>query len=557
MVLRRQWRPLIALALLAGLLGVVQFNSSPNAKADSQTASQDTLRTGWDPAEPSLSPSTVTSSNFGQLFAAKVQGQVYAQPLVIGNTVVASTEDDWVYGLDAATGAIKWSQNFGPAWPASTVGCADLTPNLGNTSTGVYDPSGNVVYLTTKVNDGPDANHPNWYLHAVNVSTGAERPGWPVKIVGTPANDPDHPFLAKDVNQRPGLLLMNGVVYMAFGSQCDYGTYVGWVAGVNTSTQAVNLWSDEVGASSQLAGIWHAGGGIVSDGPGRMFVTTGNGVTPPNSPGSPVPQQLSQSLVRLGADANGVISSQDFFSPWNAATLDQNDQDLGGGGPVALPDQYFGTTAIPHLMVQIGKEGRLFLLNRDRLGGKGQGAGGTDDVVQNLGPYHGVWGHPAVYGGEGGYVYVVQDYSTMLAFKYGTDGQGKPALTLAGNSGETFGYTAGSPIVTSDGTTPGSGVVWVNNVDGPAGTNGRLCAYNAIPSNNQMTLLRCFPIGTATKFSTRPTAGSTPVPATVTSTASASRPPPRSPRGRPASATSTCRRPGPPPSRPPPPAPSP
>ncbi|HEV7897610.1 MAG TPA: choice-of-anchor D domain-containing protein [Planosporangium sp.] len=500
-------RPALAVALLAGVFGVLQFSNSPGADADSHTVSQDTLRTGWDPVEPNLSPSSVTGSNFGQLFATKVTGQVYAQPLVIGNTVVASTEDNWAYGLDAATGAVKWSKSFGPAWPASTVGCADLTPNLGNTSTGVYDPTSNLVYLTTKVNDGPDADHPNWYLHAVDVSTGAERPGWPVRIVGTPANDPDHPFQAKDVNQRPGLLLMNGVVYLAFGGQCDYGSYVGWVAGVDTTTQAVNLWSDEVGASSRLAGIWHAGGGIVSDGPGRMFVVTGNGVTPPDSPGSPVPHQLSQSVVRLGVDASGTISSQDFFSPWNAATLDQNDQDFGAGGPVALPDQYFGTPASAHLMVQIGKEGRLYLLNRDRLGGKGQGPGATDDVVQNLGPYHGVWGSPAVYGGEGGYVYVVQSYSTMLAFKYGTNGQGAPALTLAGNSAESFGYTAGSPIVTSDGTVPGSAVVWVVNVDGPNGAGGRLCAYNGVPSNNHMTLLRCFAIGTATKFARPAAAG--------------------------------------------------
>jgi hypothetical protein len=495
-------RGLLALALLAGVLGVTQMSGAPAASADNHTISQDTLRTGWYPAEPSLPPSTVTGSTFGQLFATKVRGQVYAQPLVIGGTVVVSTEDDWVYGLDAINGAVKWSRNLGPAWPASTNGCADLTPNIGNTSTGVYDSSSNLVYLTTKVNDGPDADHPNWYLHALDVTTGAERTGWPVRIVGTPANDPAHPFGARDLNQRPGLLLDNGVVYMAFGSQCDYGTFVGTVAGVDTTTKAINLWSDEVGASSNWAGIWQSGGGIVSDGPGRMFVSTGNGVTAPDGPGSPPPQQLSQSVVRLGVDADGVISARDFYSPWNAATLDQNDTDLGSGGPVALPDQYFGTPAIPHLMVVIGKEGRLLLLNRDRLGGKAQGPGGTDDIVQSLGPYRGVWGHPAVYGGQGGYVYVVQDYDTMLAFRYAVDGQGKPALALAGNSLETFGYTAGSPIVTSDGTAPGSAVVWVINVDGPSGANGRLGAYDGIPSNGRMTLLRCFPIGTAAKFAT-------------------------------------------------------
>ncbi len=496
---RTPLRRALALTLLAGLLTALP-PAGPPAHADSHTVGRDTLRTSWDRAEPDLAPGTITSGTFGELFSTQLVGQVYAQPLVIGRTVVAATEENWVYGLDAVTGAVRWSRQLGPAWPAATTGCGDLTPSIGSTSTGVYDPASGVVYLTTKVDDGPDPAHPSWYLHAIDAEYGSERSGWPVRIVGTPANDPSHPFQAKDVNQRPGLLLMGGAVYLAFGGLCDYGSYVGWVAGVDVTTKAINLWSDEVGASSEQAGIWQSGGGIVSDGPGRMFLTTGNGVTPPNAPGSPAPQQLSQSLVRLAVGAGGVISAQDFFSPWNAATLDKNDQDLGSGGPVALPDEHFGTAATPHLMAQIGKEGMLYLLDRDHLGGKGQGPGGGDAVLQKLGPYRGVWGTPAVYGGEGGYLYVVQSYSSMLAFRYGTDGQGRPALTEAGNTAETFGYTAGSPIVTSDGTTPGSAVVWVVNVDGPTGAGGRLCAYRGVPQDSRLGLLRCFPIGTAAKF---------------------------------------------------------
>ncbi|MEV8516727.1 choice-of-anchor D domain-containing protein [Dactylosporangium sp. NPDC051484] len=487
------------MTLLAGILGGFQLS---NAAADVFTNSQDSLRSGWDSAEPNLPPATVTGSGFGQLFSTQVNGQVYAQPLVVGSTVLVSTENNYIYGLDAVTGATKWSRSLGAPWPASTTGCADLTPNLGNTSTGVFDPATQTYYLTTKVNDGPDAQHPNWYLHAVDVTNGAERTGWPVKIAGTPSNDPSHPFVGYDVNQRPGLLLLGGVVYMAFGAQCDYGTYVGWVVGVNTGTKAMNIWSDESGATSRGAGIWQSGSGLVSDGADRIFLATGNGITPPNGPGTNPPNQLSQSVVRLGVAADGTLSAKDFFSPTNAATLDQNDQDLGSGGPVALPSQYFGTAAVPNLMFQMGKDGRFFLLNRDNLGGKAQGAGGTDAVVQTGGPYRGVWGRPAVYGGEGGYLYIVQNQQSMLAFKYGVDGSGKPALSLAGNSTESFGYTSGSPVVTSNGTNAGSAVVWVQRVDGPTGANGQLCAYNAIPVNQLLPLLRCFPIGTAVKFAT-------------------------------------------------------
>ncbi|HEY2793393.1 MAG TPA: PQQ-binding-like beta-propeller repeat protein, partial [Micromonosporaceae bacterium] len=361
----------MALAVTAIVLGclAVTLPHPSAARADVQTAGVDSLRTDWDPAEPGLSPADVLGSDFGQLFATQLNGQVYAQPLVIGNLVIANTENDWVYGLSASDGHIIWSRNLGPAWPASTIGCGDLTPNIGSTATSTYDASTGTVYVTTKTNDGSDAQHPTWYLHALDATTGAERTGWPVPIVGTPSNDPFHPFAAVNVNERPGLLLMGGAVYMAFGSQCDIGKYVGWVAGVDTGTRVVNLWSDESGASSSESGIWHAGGGLVSDGPGRIFLTTGNGVTAPDAPGQNPPQQLSQSVVRLDVNGNGAMSAQDFFSPTDAATLDLNDADLGSGGPVALPDQYFGTTATPHLLVEMGKDGRLFLLNRDHLGG--------------------------------------------------------------------------------------------------------------------------------------------------------------------------------------------
>ncbi|GIJ46459.1 hypothetical protein Val02_33450 [Virgisporangium aliadipatigenens] len=491
-------RGLLTLALAAGAIAV----TPTAAPADVYTNAQDDLRTGWDRAEPGLTPSTVTGSNFGQLFATHLDGQVYAQPIVVGNTVLVGTENDKVYGLDATTGAVKWSRDFGPPWPASAIGCADLTPNLGNTATGVYDPATQTYYVSTKVNDGPDLLHPNWYLHALDAQTGAERTGWPVLIAGTPPNDPNHPFNGKDVNQRPGLLLMNGAVYLAFGSQCGYGLYNGWVVGVNTTTRDQDVWATQTGPSDQGAGIWQGGGGIVSDGAGRMFVSTGNGVVPPVGPGNAPPATLGEAVVRLGVGADGTISAQDFFSPSNAPTLNTNFQDLGSGGPVGLPGEFFGTAATPNLMVVMGKDGRLFVLNRDDLGGRSQGAGGTDKVVQTLGPYSGMWGRPAVYGGQGGYVYAVQNANTMLAFRYGLDGQGKPAFSLAGNTAEIFGYTSGSPIVTSDGTTPGSATVWVVQVAGPNGADGKLCAYDAIPSNNRVNLLRCFPIGTATKFST-------------------------------------------------------
>nr|WP_256725496.1 PQQ-binding-like beta-propeller repeat protein [Streptomyces sp. IMTB 2501] len=375
------------------------------------------------------------------------------------------------------------------------------------TSTPVYDPSSNTVYLTSKVNDGPDAQHPHWYFHAMSASTGAERAGWPVRIQGTPTNSPGHPFNPFTFAQRPGLLL-NGSVYAAFGSYCDVGPYVGNVVGVNIGTRGLHLWSAEAGSDTREAGIWQSGGGLVSDGSGRIILTTGNGAiagSPSPGPGNRPPGNLGESVVRLGVNSNGSLSARDFFSPANNKTLDHNDTDLGSGGPVALPTG-FGTTAHPHLLVQVGKDGRVFLLDRDNLGGMGQGPNGTDKPVSVAGPFEAIWGHPAVWGGGGGYVYTVATKignaaSPLRALKFGVNSSGIPTLTSVGTSNEGFGYGSGSPLVTSNGTSPGSALVWaVWSGSGPGGVGGELRVYDAVPVGGVMHLRRAFPIGTAAKF---------------------------------------------------------
>jgi hypothetical protein len=504
-VLRGHPRAAVIALVSAGLISAAV--AAFPAKADETTVSQDTYRTGWDQNETTLSPASVTSADFGQQFSTTLDGQVYAQPLVVGATLVTATENDKVYGLDRATGAIQWTDNLGLAWPASTVGCADLTPNLGVTSTPVYDSATGYVYLVAKVNDGADAMHPHYYMHAVNPSTGAEKPGFPVVIGGHPSNDPTGTFNPATQGQRPGLLLLGGVVYAAFGSHCDYGTYRGYVAGVSTAGTQTALWSTETGSANNGAGIWSSGGGLVSDGAGQIIVTTGNGISPAAGPGNAPPGTLAESVIRLHVNSDGSLSPTDFFSPSNAPTMDANDTDFAAGGPMALPDN-FGTTADPHLLVQMGKDGRLFLLNRDNLGGRSQGAGGTDNALGMLGPYQGQWGHPAFWGGDGGYVYIVGNGGPLRAFKYGVTGAGVPALTLAGTSTGTFAYTSGSPVVTSGGTISGTAVVWVVWSSGPTGTNAELRAYSPTPdANGNLALLWSGPIGTAVKFATPATSG--------------------------------------------------
>lgn len=494
-------------AATAALIGTMISLVASSAQADQNTQGVDNLRTNWDQDESSLSPAVVQSSAFGRLFATKLDGQIYAQPLVLGDQVIAVTESNTLYGLDRTTGAIEWSKNYGPAWPASAIGCGDLVPNIGATATPVYDPSTNSLYFTTKVDDGTSTHrHPKWLMHAVDPASGAERSGWPVTIAGSPVNDPSVSFDAYYQQQRPGLLLMDGVVYAGFGAHCDAWPYRGYVVGVSTTAHSItSMWATATGAGTGGAGIWQAGGGLVSDGSGRIFFSTGNGISPAPGPGKTVQGTLAESVVRLQVGADHSLSTADFFSPSNAATLDLNDQDISSGAPMALPDG-FGTSEHPHLLVQQGKDGRVFLLDRDNLGGMGQGPQGGDAAVSVSGPYQGMWGHPAFWGGDGGYVYVVGNQGPLRALKYGVRNGGTPTLTLTGQSQDTFGYTSGSPLVTSNGTDESSALVWMTSASNASGANGTLRAYSPTPDGNGLLqLLWSAPIGTATKFST-PTA---------------------------------------------------
>jgi hypothetical protein len=519
-LIRRHWsrrarRPSVVATSVALLLAAVTLAavSGPlgrgtSARADEVTVSQDNLRDGWDANEPGLAPSVVSGKTFGQLFATKVSGQVFAQPVVAGPTVIVATENDQVYGLNAVTGTVSWSDNLGPAEPSSVQGCSNLTPSVGITGTPVYDPASGTVYLVALVNDGPDVGHPHYYLYALDAQTGSVQ--WRTVIQGAAINSPTQVFAPLAQRQRTGLLLLNGLIYVGFASYCDFSTYTGVVASVSTTTKAVTLWSAEAGLTDNQAGIWHAGGGLMSDGPGRVFLTTGNGISPVPGPGTAPPQELGDATVRLNVASDGTMSAADYFSPANAPTLDSKDLDLGSGGPVGLS---FGSASYPHLLVEAGKDGRVFLLNRDNLGGREQGPGNTDLVVSQAGPYQGEWGHPAAFGPtpsvssatSSDYVYYVGRNDNLRYLQFGIGGSGKPVLTDVANSSTTFPYTSGSPVVTSNGNDPASATVWEVALNGSssmieafAGAPGTGCTGTSPCS---MKPIWSAPIGTATEFS--------------------------------------------------------
>jgi hypothetical protein len=502
----------VTVAPLALVIAVLAFPEvSGSSSSTLVTRGADNYRTSWYPDQSSLTPQLLAGGTFGQQFKTAVNGSVYGQPVVADGQLLVNTENNEAYGLNPVTGAIEWSRQFGTAVLASDLGCGDLSPNMGITSTPVVDTTTNTEYLVDNEYVSGNTGASIYYMHALNLAAGgAEEPGFPVAIQGTAANDPSLTFFPRHQLQRPGLLLLGGTVYTAFGAHCDIPSWQGWVAGVSESGKLTTLWTTDSSGTGSGAGIWMAGGGLVSDGPNQILFATGNGAS--NSgpiPDSSPPANVGESVVRLTVQPDGSLKPTDFFTPYDAATLDAGDIDFGSGSPVALPESTFGTAAIPHLAVEVGKEGYVFLLNRDRLGGEDQGANGTDNVVGKFGPYGGVWSSPAVWPGDGGWIYIPTANGSTIpggsagqfdAYKYGLDGSGNPALNLVGHSSDQFGYGSSSAVVTSNGTTSGSALVWVVWSPSANGIGAQLRAYDPVPVNGLLQQVWSTPIGTASKF---------------------------------------------------------
>jgi hypothetical protein len=412
-----------------------------------------------------------------------------------------------VYGLNATTGAIRWKTSLGTPYHITT--CNDLTPNIGVTSTGVYDPSTGTVYEMALVHEISW----QWHLFGLNVSTGAII--FKQRIAGHPANDSHLTFSALPQDQRAGLLLMHGWVYAAFASHCDHDSYDGYVAGFKVARPGTTaLWADDVGVANKKGGIWQSGGGIMTDGPGRIFVTSGNGISPAKGPGGNPPAQLAESVIRLSVNGTtGALSARDFFSPYNAPSLDSSDTDFGSGGPTGLP---FGTSKNPGILMQAGKYGTIYLLNRNSLGGREQGPGSSDQDLARTGPYASQFSHPAFFAdtptltrsnapGSHDYMIYVGKNDFMREFKAGVNRSGNPTLTDVNNSTFTLGYTSGAPAITSNGTNPATGIVWEEHTNDKTGTGAYLGAWKllGVPKSGGGTKLSeiwAAPIGTSVQF---------------------------------------------------------
>ncbi|HEV3005300.1 MAG TPA: DUF4214 domain-containing protein [Pirellulales bacterium] len=489
--------------------------------------------TGQNLSETVLTPANVNASTFGRLATVPLDGQVYAQPLYqenvnitagpdpgVHNVVFVATEHDSVYAIDANGGQVLWRDSFiNTAAGVTTVpyqdtGNTSLTPEIGITSTPVVDPGSNTIYVlaTTKEvrSDGP---HYVYRLHALDTSSGAEKLGGPLTIGDTIYDGSHYTYVAgpsvagsgdESINGmitfnalnalgRAGLRLDNGNVLLAFASHADARPAHGWIMAVNAQTLQFSGVLNTT-PNGTFGTIWDAGNAITTDGQGQYFVATGNGTfdTTLNAAGLPANADFGDSIVKFILDPSSTPSNPnpngwglkivDYFTPSNQQILDDQDLDLGSGGVTLLPPAA-GSAADPDLLIQGGKQGTLYLMNRDNMP---RFNANRDQVLQEpTGVIPSEFSSAAYFNGTLYYA-ALGDHAKAFAISNGVMATSPSAV-----SADSFGYPGSTPSVSANGTA--NGIVWIIDT-----ATNQLRAYDAA---NLADELYTGSMGTAVKFS--------------------------------------------------------
>jgi uncharacterized protein (TIGR03437 family) len=435
------------------------------------TYHNDNARTGQYLNETLLTPASLKAGLFEKRILITVDGAVYAQPLYLSrvsiagqgfhNVLFVATSHDSLYAFDAdnESGSPLWQVSFlDAAGGVTTVSQTDVGCNvigeLGITGTPVIDPEAGTIYLIAYTKESGDQFV--YRLHALDVSNGSERPGSPVEI-----QPPGFvPLLHK---QRTALLLSNGVVYSTWSGNCDLGIYHGWVMAHDASTlQLDGFFNASPGDSG--ASFWNGGAGPAADAQGDIYVVSANG----DFDGDAALAEYDESVLTISQAPE--LLAADQFTPFNKLQLDAGDMDLGSSGALVLPDAA-GSPAHPHVLFTSGKEGRMYLLDRDSLGGVQTGSDmGALASLPDPG-VHATFGASAYFNGS---VYIAPTNSPMLAFGVGGASLASSASALTSN---VNGYPGATPSISANGSANSSndGIVWVITSD----DGGRLLAYDA------------------------------------------------------------------------------
>jgi mono/diheme cytochrome c family protein len=480
----------------AGLIAMASLIALPAQNV--VTYKYDNSRDGLNTNESALTLTSVNVTDFARLFTYPVDGYVYAQPLYVSgvtipgqgthNVVYVATENDSLYAFDADSntgpnGGLLWHTNLGIALISTFYGVRYhhnvLNPLIGITGTPVIDPVSGTLYVDAF--SGVVSNTASGFhtLHALNIATGAEQPNSPVLVnasvpgQGVDATNGVVKFAPQSHMNRPAMTLVGNTLYAAYGSYGDTDPFHGWVIGFNASTlqqltnyvfaTTPNATISAFGTNAGEGALWMGGDGLCVDSSNNLYFESGNGSFSAITNGG----DYGDSFVKLSS-TNG-LTVADYFTPANQGSMALNDNDLGSGGPILLPDAA-GSASHPHLMIGAGKEGTLYLVDRDNLG---QYTAGDANLVQEL--------HTAIGGlfGSGAYfnntLYFQGTSDVMKAYRITNAVMSTSPISM---STTTLGYLGYTPVITANGTN--NAIVWVIQADAYA-NNGPavLRAYNA------------------------------------------------------------------------------
>lgn len=438
----------------------------PTTHTDVVTYRNDAGRTAQNLTESLLTLKNVSSTSFGLYRTLVVDGKVDAQPLYLAqltiaggthNVVFVATEHDSVYAMDPVSGATLWHVSLLPSGetPSDDRGCGQVSPEIGVTSTPVIDrragPHG-AIFAVAMSKDASSNYHQR--LHALDVTTGAELFNGPMSINPSYSNPTGgtKTFSPGQYAERAALLLENQTIYTSWTSHCDIQPYSGWIVGYSESTLAQTAVLNVAADSDAGPSIWMSGGGLTADSSGNIYLATANGKfdTTLTSAGLPENGDYGNSFLKLST-AGGGLAVADYFSPSNEVAESNADLDLGSGGVMLLPDVTDSTGVARHLLLGAGKDGNLYVINRDDMGKFNPSSDMTWQQLNGIFPST-VFSTPAYFNGT---VYYGDVSNTLKAFPVI---DAKLASSPASETTTIFGYPGTSPAVSANGTS--NGIVW-------------------------------------------------------------------------------------------------